>query len=126
MQQLKHSLKAETTDEGIVITGRTFDAKEMLKQMGARWNPEKKAWVLPVGTDLTDLILPPPEKKPRVKREPKQPPPKPWWFCGCEGAYIVSMRSQMHSCRKCAERANPHDPCRGTCYVRGSPYRQDD
>ena len=122
MEQLKHSLKAERTEDGIIITGRTFDAKEMLKGMGARWHPERKAWVLPPDTDLTDLKLPPPEKKPRVKKEP---PPKPWWFCGCPGAKILSMKLQMHSCQECATRYNP-DPCRGTCYLRGSPYRQDD
>lgn len=125
MEQLKHSLKAERTDEGIVITGRTFDSKDLLKGMGARWNPERKAWVLPVDTDLSDLRLPPPEKKPRVKKEPVEQP-KPWWFCGCPGARIVSMKSQMHSCQACTTRMNPHDPTRGTCFLRGSPYRQDD
>ena len=126
MLKLKYSLNAETTDEGIVITGRTFDAKEILKGMGARWNAEMKAWVLPPDTDLTDLKLPPPEKKPRVKKEPVEQP-KPWWFCGCPGARIISMKSQMHSCQACTDRINGYyDPCRGTSFVRGSAYRQDD
>lgn len=57
---LNYGLLATTTAESIEISGRTFDSKERLKALGAKWNAEKKAWLLPLGTDLSSLALPPP------------------------------------------------------------------
>lgn len=56
---LNYGLVAKTTTEAIEITGRTFDSKERLKALGAKWNAEKKTWVLPLGTDLSSLEVPP-------------------------------------------------------------------
>jgi hypothetical protein len=56
--QLNYGLLATTTSEFIEITGRTFDSKERLKALGAKWVPEKKAWTLPLGSDLSSLALP--------------------------------------------------------------------
>lgn len=56
---LNYGLMATTTPESIEITGRTFDSKDRLKALGAKWNSEKKAWVLPLGSDLSSLEVPP-------------------------------------------------------------------
>jgi hypothetical protein len=57
--QLNYGLLATTTSEAIMITGRTFDSKDRLKSLGAKWNAEAKAWLLPITTDLSSLALPP-------------------------------------------------------------------
>lgn len=56
--QLNYGLMATTTPESIEITGRTFDSKDRLKVLGAKWNAAKKAWVLPLGSDLSSLQPP--------------------------------------------------------------------
>jgi hypothetical protein len=58
---LNYGLLATTTAESIQITGRTFDSKDRLKALGAKWNAETKAWALPLGTDLSSLLPPPPK-----------------------------------------------------------------
>lgn len=30
----------------IVIAGRTFEVRDRLKQLGAQWDPERRAWVV--------------------------------------------------------------------------------
>jgi hypothetical protein len=40
-------VKLTTQADGtIAISGKTFDHKETLKQMGARWQPREKCWVI--------------------------------------------------------------------------------
>lgn len=56
---LNYGLVAKTTPESIEITGQTFHSKDRLKALGAKWNAEKKAWVLPLGSDLSSLEVPP-------------------------------------------------------------------
>lgn len=56
---LNYGLVAKTTADSIEITGRTFDSKDRLKALGAKWNADKKAWLLPLGTDLSSLEVPP-------------------------------------------------------------------
>ena len=56
-EQLRNGLYAETSAEGTLISGKTFENKEMLKQMKAVWIPEVKMWRLPPGTDLQPLRL---------------------------------------------------------------------
>lgn len=60
MTTLNYGLFAQTTSEAIEIRGQTFDSKDRLKALGARWNAQKKVWALPLGTDLSSLALPPP------------------------------------------------------------------
>jgi len=59
--QLNYGLLATTSAESIQITGRTFDSKDRLKALGAKWNADAKAWLLPLHTDLSSLELPPPK-----------------------------------------------------------------
>lgn len=54
-ENLVNGLYAEISSEGIFISGKTFDNKDMLKQMKAVWVPEVKKWKLPPGTDLQPL-----------------------------------------------------------------------
>lgn len=58
-QALNYGLVAKTTPDSIEITGQTFHSKDRLKALGAKWNAEKKAWVLPLGSDLSSLEVPP-------------------------------------------------------------------
>ena len=35
------------SDDGVLVTGKTFDVKDILKAKGAVWNPAKSAWFFP-------------------------------------------------------------------------------
>lgn len=35
-----------TKTEVVAVTGNTYPVKEQLKQLGARWNPLRKAWMV--------------------------------------------------------------------------------
>jgi hypothetical protein len=63
MERLAFGLFAQKTSEGLELSGRTFDNKDRLKALGARWNPDKKVWVLPLEADLGSLAYVPPPKK---------------------------------------------------------------
>jgi hypothetical protein len=41
--------------EGLEVSGKTFDYKDQLKALGGKWNPSRKIWTLPSGTDLSAL-----------------------------------------------------------------------
>jgi hypothetical protein len=60
METLAFGLFLKRTPEGLEVTGKTYDSKDRLKALGAKWNAEKKAWVLPLEADLSSLALPPP------------------------------------------------------------------
>jgi hypothetical protein len=42
------------SDDGVLVTGKTFDVKDILKAKGAVWNPSKSAWFFPK-TDVDTL-----------------------------------------------------------------------
>jgi hypothetical protein len=56
IQTLGKGLRAETKENGIYISGRTFNSKNLLKTLGASWNPAEKKWVLPLATNLSPLL----------------------------------------------------------------------
>lgn len=56
IQKLGKGLRAETKENGIYISGRTFNSKNLLKTLGASWNPAEKKWVLPLETNLSPLL----------------------------------------------------------------------
>jgi len=58
-EYLLYGLRAEITLEHILITGSTYNNRDLLKSLGAKWSPDKKAWALPYGTDLSSLRPPP-------------------------------------------------------------------
>lgn len=39
----------------IIVTGKTFDNRNTLKELGGKWNSESKAWTLPNNTDPAKL-----------------------------------------------------------------------
>jgi hypothetical protein len=65
IEYLLYGLKATITHEGISITGSTYNNRELLKKLGAKWSSVDKAWKLPYGTDLADLRPPPPPPQPQ-------------------------------------------------------------
>lgn len=99
MQPLAFGLFASTTPEGIEISGKTFDNRERLKLLGAKWNKETKVWVLPLTTDLHSLEqvahVKPRQKVFRTwvcgnktaKIDPRDPHGPMIWVCSCCGTY---------------------------------------
>lgn len=100
-----YGLVATTTDEGIEISGKTYFVKDRLKEMGARWEAQKKVWVVPHGTDLSEFAPPPPPppRPPQAKLQkvfrsyicakkkahidPRNPQGPMIWVCDCCGTY---------------------------------------
>jgi hypothetical protein len=86
MQTLGFGLTALQTQEGIEISGRTYDSREKLKTLGGKWNAEKKAWILPPDADLSSLRRPPPA--PRAAATPRMQRVFRTWICGKKVAKI--------------------------------------
>ena len=110
----KFPLTFQETDKGIVVSGKTFDYKERIKELGGRWNAEEKIWLIPLGTDLSPLYLPLPLPL------PLPPPvlPQPSWVC-CNKAKIISYDKKQHICDI---HGNPHQ---SNFFVRGCLYTGD-
>jgi hypothetical protein len=101
MTTLAYGLVATPTDQGLEISGQTFQSKDRLKEMGAKWNAQKKLWVLPSGTDLSGLALPPRPPQPKLQKvfrtyicgykkaqlDPRDPQGPMIWVCDCCGTY---------------------------------------
>jgi hypothetical protein len=65
---LLYGLFAEVVpDQCILISGKTFDSKDLLKSLGGVWVPDLKKWKLPLTADLSSL-------QPQVKVPPRPPP----------------------------------------------------
>lgn len=71
-EYLLYGLVATTTTtlDDISITGNTYNCRDLLKSLGAKWSPEQKAWKVFYGTDLSVLRPPPPPPKPRFQPLP--------------------------------------------------------
>ena len=39
----------------LILTGKTFDAKEAIKSLGGRWNPLRRVWTLPLEADTDEV-----------------------------------------------------------------------
>jgi hypothetical protein len=57
------------------ISGNTFNNKDYLKSLGAKWSPDDKMWLLPAGTDIKPLLAPPPPKPTKYLRSDRK------WIC---------------------------------------------
>ncbi len=117
---LNYGLLATTTPEFIEITGRTFDSKERLKALGAKWAPEKKAWTLPLDSDLSSLALPPMTASMRQQIADYY----------ISDTYLRRMRGRSRNGRCCAEAStkldddNPQGPMWYVCSKHGN-YKSD-
>ena len=106
MEALAFGLFLKRSPEGLEVTGKTYDNKERLKALGAKWSAEKKLWILPAEADITSLayVPPPPKvKKPRIARvEPTT-------------RYLYGDR--VHICAKKVAQCNPANPQGPMMYV---------
>ena len=57
-------------DGRTVLSGKTFDIKDKIKELKGMWNPEEKTWTLPAGTDISWLRPPAPPKPAAVPLQP--------------------------------------------------------
>ena len=102
------ALNFKETLEGIVVTGKTFEYRERIKGLRGRWNPIMKAWIIPLGTDLTILE----EPLPISMALP------PHWLC-CAKAVILNYDKQQYVC------SSHGDPNQSIMFVRGALYTGD-
>ena len=102
----KMALNFQETPKGIVVTGKTYEYREKIKGLRGRWNPDMKAWIIPLGTDLAIL------------HEPLSVTVPPRWLC-CEKAVILNYDKQQHICTRHG------DPHQSNLFVRGALYTGD-
>ena len=38
----------------LIVSGKTFDAKETIKALGGKWDPKRRVWTLPLAMDTED------------------------------------------------------------------------
>jgi hypothetical protein len=107
-EYLLYGLKATTTSEGISITGSTYNNRELLKSLGAKWSASEKAWKLPYGTDLAPLRPPPPP--PRVYQA------NMWAF---DKLRDKRRRECCSQCKREFDKENPQGPMWFVCPVHG-------
>jgi hypothetical protein len=64
-KKLAYVVSLKVVNDKIVVSGDTFEIKEVLKKMGFRWNPSDKTWIAPasIGVDIVKAEL---EKIPEV------------------------------------------------------------
>lgn len=103
METLAFGLFLTRTPEGLEVTGKTYDNKERLKALGAKWNSERKVWVLPLDADISSLAYVPPPPRKRVPR----PQPTTQYLPG----------DRVHVCIKKVARFNPDRPDGPMMYV---------
>lgn len=104
-ETLRYGLLLFKQSDCFEIKGQTYDNRDLLKSLGAKWNPERKAWILPLTTDLSSLKLPPPPPrqtpvrklkkvfrtwicdKKQAQLDPYNPQGPMIWVCSCCGTY---------------------------------------
>jgi len=42
-------------DDAVYVSGKTYDYKDTLKSLGAKWNPEQKKWYFPGETNVDTI-----------------------------------------------------------------------
>jgi hypothetical protein len=107
-EYLLYGLKATITLEGISITGNTYHCRDILKNLGAKWSADEKAWKLPYGTDLSSLRPPPPP--PQIYQS------NMWVFD------TLRNKRRRECCSKCKrelDKENPQGPMWFVCPVHG-------
>jgi hypothetical protein len=109
IEYLLYGLKATITLESISITGSTYNNRDLLKSLGAKWSAEQKAWKLPYGTDLSSLRPPPPP--PRQTYQPNM-----WAFDRIRNNRRKECCSQ---CKREFDEVNPQGPMWFVCPVHG-------
>jgi len=139
------ALSFTIVDAGVLVSGKTFNVKDRLKQIG-RWNPQLSSWSIPAAADspalreelealatqkkaeeaaankAARLYAASPEGKAAAAAEEKRRikaavAAGSTWIC-CESCEVVDWIRQHTNCRACAVDGN-------TFRVRGNIYTGD-
>lgn len=139
------SLSFTIVDAGVLVSGKTFNVKDRLKEIG-RWNPQASSWSIPAAKDTPELrdelealatqkkaeetaankaarlYAASPEGKAAAAAEEKRRikaavAAGSTWIC-CEECEVVDWVRQHTNCRACAVDGN-------TFRVRGNIYTGD-
>ena len=51
------ALSFTTNDTNLVISGKTFYAKDAIKALGGKWNPATSSWTLPLSCNTEEIRL---------------------------------------------------------------------
>lgn len=114
METLSNGLTLTKTNEGLEISGRTFEYRELMKAKGGRWNPHKKIWVFPSETDFSEMRALVPVPAPQRRRKPVEP--NMWVF---DRLRDTRRRECCSQCRREFDTSNPQGPMWFVCSVHG-------
>lgn len=114
-EYLQCGMSIWTQKQKIVISGKTYEHRDILKKLGGQWNPEKRHWIFKLDTEFDELYALKPfwcccqkavvkNKKNRMYSCEIHHPDgtKPDWFCGHDGADVISHSGHMSWCRTCS------------------------
>jgi len=54
-RKLAYVVNIKVVNNKIVVSGDTFDVKDLLKRMGFRWNPSDKTWIAPASIGVENV-----------------------------------------------------------------------
>lgn len=118
-ENLINGLVAEFYPDGVLISGRTFDSKDVLKALGGVWSPPLKKWKLPLNADLSSLT-------PQIPSQPQpQPQPQPRVMQYEPNIWVydrVRDRRRRQCCSQCKtelDKYRPDGPLWYICPVHG-------
>lgn len=57
MSLISKGLVLEKTEDGYIVSGKTFPHKEALKSFGGKWNPERKVWFFKGENEQVELFV---------------------------------------------------------------------
>ena len=115
-----NALNFANSEKGVVVTGKTFVVKEILKAHGASWNPHDSAWVFRGKTDVEAVVA---EIESAVVREANKVQrvsvaaaraAGARWIC-CDNCHVIDWARQTTDCSACYP--DGHIRVRGCCYT---------
>jgi hypothetical protein len=124
------ALEFKTYDKSLIISGKTFVIKDLIKTNGGKWDDQKKSWSVPIEKDSPDfrlLLLDELNAAIRKEKALKAAARSPegiaaakaneraiikrlasqgsYWIC-CENCTVVDWMRKHTTCDKCAQDGN--------------------
>jgi hypothetical protein len=144
------ALHFQPTDKSLIVSGKTFVVKDIIKVHGGIWDAQKQNWLIPIEKDgpefranLLDAlsVAMKAKKEAKAAERPYIRPPETVgiaqaneratikrlvsqgsvWLC-CENCTVISWQRQLVTCDSCARDEGPY---KNTFRVRGMTYTGD-
>jgi hypothetical protein len=137
------TLNFQATDKNLIISGKTFMIKDVIKTHGGRWDNQKQNWAIPIEKDSPEfrsnlleslsaaiqaersyirvpqsIEIAKANERATIKRLVSQ---GSTWLC-CEDCTVINWQRQLVTCDECARDEGPY---KNTFRLRGMIYTGD-